>query len=94
MLAPIPEEGDSMDTTIPEIAESGPEIWPRQPEIEPASEPADRNVRPRLTPGQEVTRLEVVENSASTTQTRRDVGQTPNEVLVDRTLQSLRQSKV
>ena len=26
VLAPIPEEGDSMDTTMPEIAESGPKI--------------------------------------------------------------------
>ena len=26
VLGPIPEEGDIMDTTIPEIAESGPEI--------------------------------------------------------------------
>ena len=25
MIAPIPEENDSMDTTIPEVAESGPE---------------------------------------------------------------------
>ena len=75
--------GISMDTTIPEIAESGPEIRPRQPESEPGSEPANKNVRPRLTPDQEVTRLDEVENSDSTTQTRRDVGQTPNEVLVD-----------
>ena len=35
VLAPIPEEGESMDTTMPEIAESGPEIRPRQPESEP-----------------------------------------------------------
>ena len=83
VLAPIPEESDSMDTTMPEIAESGPEIRPRQPESEPGSEPADRNVGPRLTPDQEVTRLDKVENSDSTTQTRRDVGQTPNEAHVD-----------
>ena len=38
VLAPIPEENDSMDTTIPEVAESGPEIRPRQPESEPGSE--------------------------------------------------------
>ena len=37
-----------MDTTMPEIAESGPEIRPRQPESEPGSEPVDRNFRPRL----------------------------------------------
>ena len=80
VLAPIPEESDTMDTTIPEIAESGPEIRPRQPESEPDSEPADRNVRPRLTPDQEVVE---VENSDSTTQTRGDVGQTPDEVLVE-----------
>ena len=48
VLAPIPEEGDSMDTTMPEIVESGPEIRPRQPESEPGSEPVDRNVRPRF----------------------------------------------
>ena len=82
-LAPIPEESDSMDTTIPEIVESGPEIRPRQPESEPGSEPADRNVRPRLAPDQEVTQRDEVENSESTTQTRGDVGQTPDEVLVD-----------
>ena len=72
-----------MDTTKPIIAESGPEIRPRQPGSEPGSEPADRNVRPRLAPDQEVTRLDEVENSESTTQIRGDVGQTPNEVLVD-----------
>ena len=83
VLAPIPEESDSMDTTMPEIAESGPEIRPRQPESEPGSEPVDRNVRPRLTPDQEVTQLDEVENSQSTTQTRRDVGQTPDEVPVE-----------
>ena len=83
VLTPIPEESDSMDTTIPEIAESGPEIGPRQPESEPGSEPADRNVRPRLAPDQEVTRLDEVENSQSTTQTRRDLGQTPDEVPVE-----------
>ena len=26
VLAPVPEEGEAMDTTMPEIAESGPEI--------------------------------------------------------------------
>ena len=83
VLAPIPEESDSMDTTVPEIVESGPEIRPRQPESEPGSEPADRNVRPRLAPDQEVTQLDEVENSESTTQIRGDVGQTPDEVLVD-----------
>ena len=72
MLAPIPEENDSMDTTIPGVAESGPEIRPRQPESEPGSEPVDRKVRPRLAPDQEVTQLDEVENSQSTTQTRRD----------------------
>ena len=55
VLAPILEEGDTMDTTIPEIVESGPETRPRQPESEPGSESADRNVRPRLAPDQEVT---------------------------------------
>ena len=55
VLAPIPEESDTMDTTRPEIAESGQEIRPRQPESEPGSEQADRNVRPRLAPDQEVT---------------------------------------
>ena len=83
VLAPIPEESDSMDTTMPEIAESGPEIRPRQPESEPGSEPVDRNVRPRLAPDQEVTLLDEVEDSQSTTQTRQDVGQTLNEVLLD-----------
>ena len=68
VLVPIPEEGDSMDTTMPEIAESGPEMRPRQPESEPGSEPVDRNVRPRLAPDQEVTQLDEVENSQSTTQ--------------------------
>ena len=83
VLAPIPEEGDCIDTTMPEIAESGPEIRPRQPESEPGSEPVDRNVRPRLAPDQEVTRLDEVENSQSTTQVRGDVGQTPDEAHVD-----------
>ena len=80
VLAPIPEESDSMDTTMPEIVESGPEIRPRQPESEPGSEPVDRNVRPRLAPDQEVTQQDEVENSQSTTQTRRDLDQTPDEV--------------
>ena len=80
VLAPIPEENDSMDTTMPEIAESSPEKRPRQPESEPCSEPVDRNVRPRLAPDQEVTLLDEVEDSQSTTQTRQDVGQTLNEV--------------
>ena len=83
VLALISEESDSMDTTMPEVAESCPEIRPRQPESEPGSEPVDRNVRPRLAPDQEVTQLDEVEDRQSTTQTRRDDGQTPNEVLVD-----------
>ena len=83
VLAPIAEESDSMDTTIPEIVESGPEIRPRQPESEPGSEPADRNVRPRLAPDQEVTRLVGLGNSESTTQIREDVEQIPDEVHVD-----------
>ena len=68
---------------MPEVAESGPEIRPRQPESEPGSEPVDRNVRPRLAPDQEVARLDEVENSQSTTQTRRDLDQTPDEFLVE-----------
>ena len=56
-----------MDTTMPEIVESGPEIRPRQPESEPGSEPVDWNVRPRLAPDQEVTLLDEVEDSQSTT---------------------------
>ena len=83
VLAPIPEESDSMDTTMPEVAESGHEIRPRQPESEPGSEPVDRNVRPRLAPDQEVSQLDEVENSQSTTQTRRDLDQTPDEVPVE-----------
>ena len=83
VLAPIPEESGSMDTTMPEVAESGPEIRPRQLESEPGSEPVDRNVRPRLAPDQEVTQLDEVENSQSTTQTRRDLDQTPDKVHVD-----------
>ena len=82
VLAPILEESDSMDTTMPEIAESGPETRPRQPESEPGSELVDRNVRPRLAPDQEVTQLDEVEDSQSTTQTQ-DVGHTPNEVPVE-----------
>ena len=76
VLAPICEESDSMDTMMPEIAESGPEIRPHQPESEPGSELVDRNVRP-------VTHLDEVENSQSTTQARGDVGQTPDEVHVE-----------
>ena len=38
----------------------------------------DRNVRPRLAPDQEVTQLDEVGNSDSTTQARGDVGQTPD----------------
>ena len=72
-----------MDTTIPEIVESGPEIRLRQPESEPSSEPVDRNVRPRLAPDQEVTRLDEEENSESTPQIRGDVEQIPVKVLVD-----------
>ena len=72
-----------MDTTMPEIAESDPEIRPRQPESEPGSEPADRNVRPRLAPDQEVTQLDEMENSQSTSQTRRNLDQTPDEVPVE-----------
>ena len=68
-LAPIPEEGDLMDTTMPEAAESG--------------EPGDRNVRPHLGPDQEVTRTDDVENSQSTTQAVGDVGQTPDGAHVD-----------
>ena len=67
---------------MPEVAESGPEIRPRQPEREPGSVPVDRNVRPLLAPDQEVTQLDEVENSQSTTQTRRDLDQTPDEVPV------------
>ena len=73
VLAPIPEEGELMDTTMAEAAESGPETRPRQPECEPGSEPVGRNVRPRLAPDQEVTQLDEVENSQSTTQARGDV---------------------
>ena len=65
VLAPIPEEGELIDTTMPEAAESGTETRPRQPECEPGSEQVDRNVRPRLTPDQEVTQLDEVENSQS-----------------------------
>ena len=83
MLAPIPEEGHCMDTTMPEIVEPGPEIRQRQPESEPGSEPFDRNFRPRLAPDQEVTQLDQVENSQPTTQARGDVGQTLDEAHVD-----------
>ena len=65
LLAPIFEEGDFMDTTMPETADSGPETRPRQPESEPGIEPFDRNVRPRLATDQEVTQLDEVENSQS-----------------------------
>ena len=88
VLAPIPEESDSMDTTMPEFAESGPEIRPRQPESEPGSERVDRNVRPRWAPDQEVTELDEVENCQSTTQTRRDLDQTPDEVPVEKSVWS------
>ena len=83
VLVPILGEGDLMDTTMPEAAESGPETRPHQPESEPGSEPVDRNVRPRLAPDQEVTRLDEVENSQSTTQARGDVGQAPDGDHVD-----------
>ena len=83
VLAPILEEGDLMDTTTPETAESGPETRRRQPESEPGSEPVDRNVRPRLAPDQEVTQLDDVDNSQSTTQTLEDVGQAPDGAHVD-----------
>ena len=83
VLTPIPEEGDFMDTTMPETAESGTEIRPRQPESEPGSEPVDRNIRPRLASDQEVTQLDEVENSQSTTHDRADVGQTPDGAHVD-----------
>ena len=50
---------------------------------EPGSEPVDLSVRPRLAPDQEVTQLDEVENSQLTTQTRRDVSQTPDEAHVE-----------
>ena len=83
VLAPIPEEGDAMDTTMSEIVESGPETRPRQHESEPGSESVHRNVRPRLAPDQEVTRLVELGNSESTTQIREDVEQIPDEVHAD-----------
>ena len=58
VLAPVPEEGELMDTTMPEAAESEPETRPRQPESETGSEPVDRNVRPRLASDREVTQLD------------------------------------
>ena len=58
-------------------------LAPIPEESDSGSEPVDRNVRPRLAPDQEVTLLDEVEDSQSTTQTRQDVGQTLNEVLVD-----------
>ena len=82
VLAPIPEEGEQMDTTMPE-AESGPETRPRQPESEPGSEPFDRDVRLRLATDQQVTQLDEVENSQSTMQARGDVGQAPDGTHVD-----------
>ena len=75
-----------MDTTMPEAAESGLETRPRQPESEPGSELVDRNVRPRLALDQEVTQLDEVENSQSTTQARGDVCQAPDEAHVDNPL--------
>ena len=75
-----------MDTTIPEVAESGPEIRPRQSESLPGSEPVDRNVRPRPAPDQEVTQLDEVEDSQSTTQARGDVGQAPDGAHADNPL--------
>ena len=80
VLTPIPEESVPFDTALPEVTESGPEIRPRQPKSEPGGEPVDRNVRPRLAPDQEVTQLDEVEDSQSTTQTRRDIDQTADEV--------------
>ena len=56
---------------------------PRQPESETGSEPVDRNVRPRLASDREVTQLDEVENSQSTTQARGDVGHTPDGAHVD-----------
>ena len=82
VLAPIPEEGDLMDTTMPEAAGSVHETRPRQPESEPGSEPVDRYVRPRLAPDQEVTQLDEVESSQPTTQD----GQAPDEAHVDNPL--------
>ena len=81
VLSPIPEEGESMDTTMPaRIAKSDPEIRPRQPECEPRG---SGKGRPRLAPDHEVTQLDEVENSQSTTQDRGDVSQTPDEAHVD-----------
>ena len=80
VLAPIPEEFELMDTTMTEAAESGPETRSRQPESESG---VDRNVRPRLAPDQEVTQLDEVENSQSTTQARGDVDQTQDGAHVD-----------
>ena len=83
VLAPILEEVDFMDTTMPEAVESEPETRLRQPERQPGSEPDDRNVRPRLAPDQEGTRMDDVEKSQSTTQALGDVGQAPDEAHVD-----------
>ena len=66
-----------------QAAESQPEARLRQPESEPGSEPVDRNVRPRMAPDQEVTRMDEVENSQSTTQALGDVGQAPDGSHVD-----------
>ena len=81
--APIPKEGEVMDTTVLEAAESGPETRPRQPGTEPGSEPVDRNVRLRLAPDEEVTRIDDGENSQSTAQALGDVDQAPDEDHVD-----------
>ena len=89
-LAPIPEEGELVDTTMPEAAESGPEIRPRQPESEPGSEPVDRNVRPRLAPDHEVTQLDEVENTQSTTQARGDARHQTKPMWTTRLAQHLR----
>ena len=83
VLAPIPEDGELMHTTMPEAAESGPETRPCQPESEPGSESVDRGVRRRLAPDREVTQQDEVANSQSTMQARGDVGQAPDEVPVE-----------
>ena len=73
-----PDVNQFLEAVVP-----APNVLAPIPESEPGSEPVDRNVRPRLAPDQEMTQLVEVENSQSTTQTRRDLDQTPDEVPVE-----------
>ena len=88
VLAPIAEEGDPWIQRYQKLQNRELRYGRVSLESEPGSEPVDRNVRPHLAPDQEVTQLDEVGNSQSTTQIRRDLDQTPDKVPCGKTVWS------